>query len=653
MIPLDYSTAHYTFESAEEPGPFYVVSFEGFEEISRLFQFQLHLVSPRPDVDFARVVNKPATFTMMRRIMPGFVTVPVPIHGLVIDFEQSGATEDYVIYRAVLAPRLWRFSLNYQNRIFQNTSVPDIIREVLTRSEYVPFTSDDVRFDLNKGTYLPREYCVQYQETDLDFICRLMEFEGICFFFEHKDGHDRLVISDETCTPKEIAEGRVRYTRGGGLDPDAEAIERFVYREKIVTGKVILKDYDYEEPDAHLEVDEQLNSKMPGVYYEYGPHYKHKEGKRSERLARVRNEEIECERRVFNGQGDCAGFQCGYQFSLYHHYRKDLDGKYLITRVEHRGTERQAMGLLGVDEVEEPENVPTYLNLFICIPADVQYRPPRLTPEPRIPGVMTARIEKAGGPYADLDADGRYHARMYFDRRTQSDQPAATATKPIRMVQPYSGPEYGIHFPNHADTEMIWACVDGNVDRPIALGTVPNKTQTSPSLAKNDTQNRIKTWNDNELTFDDKKGEELIYMHATKDQHVEVMNDRTKDIYRDEKGTIMRDRTTDVIRHETLTVQKGNRTVTVASGHDTHTIQLNRTATVVKGDDALTVKKGRKTDDIEGPYEIEVFEDHFQVICGRSRITLRKNGKIEIIGTEIEMRASGPITINGKIVDIN
>ncbi|MGH7456961.1 MAG: type VI secretion system tip protein TssI/VgrG, partial [bacterium] len=164
-----------------------VVDFAGQEFLSQLFRFDLNLVSQDPEINFAEVIQKPATLTMMRD------DVPVKIHGLIADFEQGDYTADWVAYRATLVPRMWLLSLNYRSRVFQNMTVEAIVTQVLKDAG---FAADDCRFALS-GAYKPREYCVQYRETDLSFISRLLEFEGIGFFFEHGDDRETMVITDD------------------------------------------------------------------------------------------------------------------------------------------------------------------------------------------------------------------------------------------------------------------------------------------------------------------------------------------------------------------------------------------------------------------------------------------------------------------------
>ena len=503
------NVALYSFESAQlPPDTFQVLRFEGTEGISEPFKFELQLISNDPDIEFSKVVNEMATFTMMRG------DEEVPINGIVTDFSLHGRTEDYVVYRATLRPRLHRLSLSYGSRIFQEKKVEDILRTVLKEAG---LSSNDFRFALQES-YSPREYCVQYEETDLSFISRLMEFEGMYYFFEHEEGQDTLVFTDKKGEHEKIpAPASLRYHEGAGgmVEGDQETVRKLICEEQMVTGKVQLRDYNYREPEA-MTVESEMDGGMPGERYEYGDsHFRDKS--RGKRLADVRKEEAEARKRVLTGESDSMGFRSGFLFTLERHYRKSLNADYLITQIEHRGSQRAGLDVDAHRPRPDGEPEPEYRNHFTCIPATVQYRPPRETPKPEVPGVLTAKIESAGGDYAYIDDEGRYRAKMHFDRLEgdRAGRSEGSRTLPVRMKQAYSGSDYGIHFPNHADTEMIVAFENGDIDRPVALGTAPNAAQSSPVTSENKTQNVVRSYAGNQILIDDQDGATKIQLTTT------------------------------------------------------------------------------------------------------------------------------------------
>ncbi len=498
MIKPDPKLARYLFEASNlVPEAFHVVRFKGEEEISRLYYFEIDLISEDPGLDFSKIINHPATLKMKRG------EEFLPIGGIVIDFEQAGRNLDYnyTQYRAVLAPRLWRLTLNFQSRIFQNMSVIDIIKEVLNKAG---FSGSDYRFDL-EGSYSPSEYTAQYQETDLNFISRLMEFFGISFFFEHTDTKETLVMTDK----QEAFQAIEGQTEVGYKDRhqrvDSEAINQLICREKLVPGTFVLNDYNYRTPNTDLKVESQLNGDMPGFTYLYGEHYKDPgEGKK---LVRIRNEQAESTRKVLNGEGGCPGFRAGYRFNLTEHYRNDLNEEYLLTRIEHEGVHRHVMDAAGMKE--EDELTRTYTNTFVCIPAGTRYRPPRETPVPRIHGIMTGTVV-GDSDYAALDEFGRYKANIHFDLDK-------SGSRQIRTSQPYTGKDdAGFHLPTHPGTEMVWSAIDGDPDRPFAIASGPNPNNPTTVSEKNNSQHIYRTTSKNLYFIEDRQGIERITFHTPK-----------------------------------------------------------------------------------------------------------------------------------------
>ena len=676
------STTWYTFKNdVWEPEELRVVDFVGKEEISRLYQFDIQLASPITDIMFENIVNKPATLEFLRG------DEPQPVSGLVIKFEQGARAgeEGWVTYRATLVPRVWILTLTHQSRIFQEKTVEEIIKEVFNEAGL----SNEFRFELS-GSYPTREYCVQYNESDFNFICRLMEHEGIFFFFEQTPDGEVMVIADDQGSFIDIPGKKESdyYPREDSSDYDR--VSDFIYREQLVTGKVVLKDYNYRTPDTLLESEKQINSEMPGMHYEYGDHFK--DTGEGDQLVLRRNEAIECQRKVMNGRGDNMRFRAGHMFTLAAHYREDLNIDYLITKIEYFGSQQSRF--TGAFDAQ-------FECVFTVIDAQIPYRPQRLTPVPKIPGIMTARVETAGGDYAYIDDEGRYHVKMHFDR---SDAGDGNASRPIRMNQPYSGPDYGIHFPNHANTEAVWACVDGDPDRPIIVGTVPNPTQNSPSINENKQQNVIRTWGQHELTFDDTKGSENIYLHSTKDWTIDITNDKNQTVGNNETLSVGSNREKSVGKNQSESIGE-NKSINVGKNHTeaigenadvsigssesrsvgasqtisvggSQSLSIGETQSETVGKDAsktvadnwsLVAGKdgeitiGKKTqiqsgDDLTitgGKKAVITIKDQLTLKCGKAEIIMKKNGDIQIKGAKINVKGSGDVKIKGSKIAQN
>jgi len=625
------NVAHHRFEiSTLSPDTFDVLSYRGAETISQPFRYEIALSSVDPEVSFDAVMNQSAVLTTRRG------GDDEPVHGIVVDFREEGpaASRERYRYRAVLAPRLWLLSLHYQSRIFQEQTVEDIVTEVLDAAG-VP--SSGIRFELSES-YPPREYCVQHQETDLAFVQRLLEHEGIRFYFEHDGREDILVLTDAAdAGPSIRGTTTVGFTADQGLAPDDESVYRFVGRERVVTGSVVLKDYNYRTPETELEVESQLNTSMPGLRYEYGTHFG--DAGTGQRLARVRNEEIECQRRVLQGESDCAGLRPGYVFTLTGHYRSDADGDYLITGVEHHGAHTAAREDLGGDGDAGGNRQTVYRNTFTCIPADVPYRPPRTTPVPQVPGLMTARTESAGGDYAYVDEEGRYRLRMDFDRRTAPGQ--GEATLPVRKGQIHTGPNHGVHFGEHADTEMIWACLNGDPDRPLALSSVSNPSQKSPVVAENREENVIQTRSGNRIVLDDTIDKAKIRLE-TPDAHRMEFDDDTNRIHLE--STDEHSITLDDEKKRLQVKTKKGRIVTLDDEDEAITIQSENEHFVRINDkkDVITLSDKKK----ENRFIIDIKNEKIVIETKKGSIDLHApEGKIDIQAKELNVETSGDTTM--------
>ncbi len=606
-----------------------VAEFTGVEEISRPYRFSVRLVSDDPELDLDAVVGRPATLRLRRHEGD-----PLPIGGVVADVRQGGYDARRYAYEVTLVPRLWLLTLSHQSRVFQQLTVEQIVAEVLKQGG---LGARDFRFVLT-GALPVREYCVQYRESDLDFVQRLLEHEGIYYFFEQSaDGRETVVFTDDRGESPDVDGGRtLEYHPGAGLvaAEGRETVREMTVRRQLVTGRVILKDYNYRTPETQLLARAQLDGPMPGVYYDYGAHFKNvAEG---ERLARVRGEEFEARRQLFAGESDCAGLRAGHVFALAEHFRGDCNADYLVTRVEHEGSQGAAFGVGDALAAR-----PVYLNRFAAIPAATQYRPPRATPLPRVSGVITARVESAGGDYAYLDDQGRYRVKLPFDL---SDRGGGAASRAVRMAQPYSGQNYGVHFTNRAGAEMVLACVDGDVDRPIGLSTVPNPSTTSPAVAANNAQCVIRTAGQNELTFDDTGGAENVLLHGTRDWTISVNHDKNQTVGNSETLGVKVDRAVTVGANQTTEIGADHRRHVKAN--ETIAVDANRDKTV-GGNQSETVRGDKRTA-VAGSHTEHIGGNMTQTVSSASAETVALAKALSIgAGYQVSVVAAMNETVGG------
>ena len=495
-------TKRFTFVSQGLPeDTFSVVEFKGTEGISRLYEFDITLASDDPEIDLKGVLQNPAILTTKGSDQD------LSIHGILGQFEQLHEVKGHYFYRALLVPRLWQADLYRENQLFLDKTVPDIIEEILKQAG---LTTQDYKLKLT-NKYPPWEYICQYRETDFDFISRWMEREGIYFFFQQGEGSEKLIITDSSTAHEDIrGNATIPFTPPSGIVPEKEAIFTFLCRQKRLPNKVILKDYNYRKPSLDLKAEAEVDASGRGDVYFYGEHFKTPQ--EGNGLAKIRAEEIKCRENVYHGESTAPNLCPGFFYELEDHYRQSYNQKYLIVEVEHEGHQTGSLWAGVEKELAKGEKKLAYANNFTAIRSDVQFRPERTTPKSRFYGTMNATIDAAGiGEYAELDDLGRYKVKLPFD---QSDMEGGKASRYVRMQQPYAGTEHGMHFPLHKGTEVLLTFVDGDPDRPVIAGAVPNPETASPVTAANQTESVIQTGGNNKIRIQDFLGSERIIMET-------------------------------------------------------------------------------------------------------------------------------------------
>ena len=493
-------------------------SFTGNEGISRLFRFHLDLLSENNAISFDDIVGQNVTIsvTLADQSLRYF-------NGFVSRFAQSGSDARFTHYQMEVVPWLWFLTRNADCRIFQNMTIPDIIELVLAGAGFSDFKSSLT------GTYQPREYCVQYRETDFNFVSRLMEHAGIFYFFEHENGKHTLVMADSTSAFQPCpGQSTAQYNQaGGGLDVE-DVVTGWNMEQELRTGKYSVTDYNFKTPSTSLMSSETTVVKVDGntdyEMYDYpGDHLTQSEGGV---VAKLRMQEEEASNTVINGSSICRAFTSGYQFDLEDHYRDDMNKSYILTEVQHVADEGGSYNLTGGGAGE------SYSNHFTCIKADadVPFRPPRVTPKPFVQGPQTARVVGKAGEEIWVDNYGRVIVQFYWDREGQRNENSSCW---IRTSQPWAGGNWGAIWIPRIGQEVIVSFLEGDPDRPIITGRVYNAEEMPPyALPDNQTVSTFKSRsskgggaaNFNEIRFEDKKGNEQIFINAERDmdQRVEV-----------------------------------------------------------------------------------------------------------------------------------
>lgn len=507
-------------------------SFSGQEGISQPFQFELQMHSENHAIDFKRVVGHGATIQLM---MPG--GEHRYINGIISAFTQGGTIalgdgKDAVElseYRGTMVPWLWLLTRTSDSRIFQNLSVPDILEKIFL--EY-GFTNFEKRLH---GTYEPREYCVQYRETDFNFVSRLLEEEGIFYFFEHERYRHVLVLADD---PSEIKacefQPHVDFNSVAGPDVDRQVVSELSVSQEVRTGKYTVKDFNFEQPTLNLTADSAGADERHLEIYDYPAEYR-KKGQ-GERLARIRMEQEDIAVRTVYGSSTCRGFVSGCRSEVRSHHRADLNQPYTLVSLYHSCSQGENYRS-NLAQASEAFN---YSNSFQAVPHAVHYRPPRRTPVPLVNGSQTAIVVGPKSEEIYTDEYGRVKVQFHWDREGNSDEKSSCW---VRVSQNWAGKQWGAIFLPRIGQEVIVHFMEGDPDQPIITGRVYNGESMPPyDLPAEKTKSAIKSCSSevkkehdefrfkdkkgfNEIRFEDKKGSEQLFLHAEKDQDNRVKND--------------------------------------------------------------------------------------------------------------------------------
>ena len=684
MTALLSDESIFTFESKGYADELRVLRVTGTEGLSELFSFHVELAARDAEIDLDSVVGVPAQLDI------NYEDGTRSVFGIVSRFEQGVSGETFTPYHAELVPTVWVLTQRSKSRIFQEMTVKEIIEKVLTDAKV---DSDYFRFALQRTNYVKRDYCVQYRETDWDFASRLMEEEGIFYFFEYQDGKDVLVMADSSDVHVSI-EGTadVVFRDPSGTVESEEFIYDFRFSQQIRSGTTVLRDYNFERPTLDLTKNQAAERDPALEVYEYPGLYMD-EGTGAE-LTRIRLQSAQTKREVGEGESVCRRLVPGNKFNLADYPRTSFNQEYLLTTVHHQGTQP-----LWQDDATGRFH---YDNRFQCIPSGTPFRPARKTPKPVVEGSQTAVVTGPSGEEIYVDQYGRVKVQFPWDREGQNNEKSSCW---IRVSQLWAGTGWGAMFIPRIGHEVIVDFLEGDPDRPIITGRVYNGDNTTPyPLDAEKTKSTIKSdsskggGGSNEIRFEDLKGSEEIYQHAQKnltiatendknqttghDETLTVKHDRTKTVKHDEKTTVENDRTETVNGKETITIKgdrteeiqqgnekvtvdTGNRTININTGNDEHNILTgnrtvnvntgndtlsiltgNRTINVNAGNEALNVLTGTKTDNIKGPYDITVQSDKFHLKCGGSELTMKVDGTVTLKG------AGGTITIDSTGIKI-
>ena len=637
--------------------------FRGSEGMSRLFRFELDLLSEDPGISYTDIIGKSVTISLKQAD-----GTPRYFNGVISRFGQGGSDEVFTTYHAEMVPWLWFLTRTADCRIFQNMTIPDIIKKIFNDLGFNDFS------DSLKGSYQPREYCVQYRETDFNFVSRLMEEYGIFYFFKHEQGkHTLLLADDPIANPDCPGQSHFRFYIKTSAVLDEDVVNGWHAEQELRTGKCTLTDYNFETPSRSLLASTATIDSVGGnskyETYDYpGKYLKKNEG---DSLTKIRMQEEESVYQVVHGTSGARSMVTGNKFTLKEHYREDMNTSYLLTEIEHNAHTTSYSTSRGPMEDH-------YANSFSCIPASVPFRPLRLTPHPTVMGPQPAVVVGRSGDEICVDKYGRVKVQFFWDRKGKKDDNSSCWA---RVSQFWAGKNWGAIFIPRVGQEVMVDFLEGDPDQPLITGRVYNAEQMPPyDLPANMTQSGIKTRsskgggtdNFNEIRFEDKKGSEDLFIHAEKDMHREVENDDSLTVGHDQTIKIENDRTESVEKgdetveikkgnrshkvttgNETLTVSTGNRLVSVDTGNDDHKIKMgNRGVEISMGNDSLKISMGNQTTKLDlGASSTEAMQS-ITLTVGQSSIKIDQMG-VTIKGMMISVEGQIQTQIKGLMTQVN
>ena len=552
------------------PNKLALTRFEAYEGLSELFEFRVDVLSHDPAVDFNKLLGRSCSVTAVTHQDPKRY-----FDGILVEAQSVGTVNDLYAYRLILRPSLWLLSRTTNCRIWHDKSALDIIEEVL-QQRGVHMRRATTR------TTRQREYCVQYRETDLDFLSRLMEEEGIYYFFEHAEDLHTMVLADSPSSHKAIpGHEKLRFSSASVAGHvHEEALLDWIAERRLRSGKFELRDYNFKTPGNKLVGP----ASAPGQYekgnlevYDYPGRYdQESEGKTYAEIRRDAEQAVDQRRYA---SGEAPSLFPGGLVTVHEHPTASENQRYLVVRATHQfSTQMYRSGSMSLDMGER------YSGSFEFLPATQTFRAPLVTPKPRVYGPQTARVVQrpnGSGEEIDVDDHGRIRVRFHWDR---DDKRSCW----VRVAQMWAGNKWGGQFIPRVDMEVVVEFLEGDPDRPLVVGCVYNADNKYPwTLPDNKTQSGIKSDSSkghngyNQLRFEDKKGSEQIEVHAEKDLDSTILHAETRKIgerFVEGPGSPAR-KTTIVLGDDVFAIQAGNRDGTI-SLNDTLTVGVNQSISV-------------------------------------------------------------------------
>ena len=593
-------------------------------------------------------------------------------HGTCISVEYLGLSQGFSHFSADVRPWLWFLTRTADCKIFQEKDVTEIIKEVFGEAGYSDFQLK------TRGSYEKRKYCVQYRETDFDFLCRLMEEEGIYYYFDHSGSTEKLVILDDAGSHQPMPEKPKLdfFFREEKYRRRDDHVFEWTSAETVTYGKVTLNDYNFETATADQKVTTAIKkgSHSHGTYevYDYPGRYRKSDRGKSRSRVRMQAEAIRHQRS--EGVSNVRTFATGHTFQLNGHPREVENQQYLVTDATHYfqietdyDDRDQSPNLLGNRLQFSEDNQDTYRCVFGAVPKSEQFRAPLNTQWPEISSMHTALVVGKKGEEIYTDEYGRIKVQFHWDRLGKKNDLSSCW---VRTVMPWTGNAWGMMAVPRMGQEVVIQFEEGDPDRPICTGMLYNDTTKPPyELPANQTKSGLKTNSSkggggfHELMFEDKKDQELIRFQSEKDYVQIVKNNATITIGLEKKdeGNL----TQTVQNHKTETIKMGDHSFTIETGSQTIAIKTDKTEHI-EGNSKLTVDgdvttriggnsdcdvDGNVTENVGGNVDERIGGSLIQKVTGKIAISSTTEITFKVGPSSIKIDSSG-VTIKGPTINI-
>ena len=602
-----------------------------------MFEVEVDLASENFQIAPSALVSQPVTVRIMMSDSEDRF-----INGIISRFTLIPTRDKLAHYRARIVPDLWLLTRTTNCCIFQNKTIPEIVEAIFKRYGITKYN-----LQLTK-TYTKLEYCVQYRECAFDFISRLLEEEGICYYFEHSDNAHTIVLSDTAQGhPPCKLDSEVLWEpgSGGGFTAQENYVTDWSRTVEVRPKKWTQGDFQFKQPALDLVSSIPTVSKVPGPdleRYDYpGRFGAIADG---DQLTRTRIEEEEAAVDTIDGESNCRGFVPGFTFKMKQNFRTDQAGRFLLCSLNYQAEQ-------GSLYVGDPNKEQRYLNHFTAIPAETNFRPPRVTPRPYIRGPQTAFVTGPKGEEMYVDQYGRIKVQFHWDREGSFDDVSSCW---MRVSQSLAGKGWGALQLPRVGHEVIVTFLEGDPDRPVVTGSVYNADHIVPyKLPDEVSKSTLKTLSYpggggfNELRLDDKKGSEQVFLHGEKDLDIRIKNDSREWIGRDQHLMVQRDQIEQIARDQHETIQR-DQVEKIARDH--HVTIAGKEAISITGSHSIAVQgdviekfSASQTTQVSGACYIKGMNVVIEAMTGLT---------IKVGGSFVTINAAG-VQITGPMVMIN